>query len=143
MARSGASLSVEHEAVQSLGPMRVVLLDAAAGGFLVAAIVVAAQRRGGRVCSRRVRAFGWVLVAGPLPVAVMLHLLLAPPTSVDQAAFLAGVAAFAVGATLVLGREEDDWREPAEEPSPPWWPAFERDLRDYARERSRRGTVLR
>jgi hypothetical protein len=122
--------------------MRVVLLDAAAGGFLVAAIAVAAWRRGGRARSRLVRALGWVLVAGPLPVAVMLHLLLPLPPSVDQAAFLAGVAAFAVGAALILGRGEDDWSEPAEEPSPPWWPAFERDLRDYDRERSR-GAVPR
>lgn len=123
--------------------MRVVLLDAAAGGFLLAAIAVAAQKRGGRACSQRLRAFGWVLVAGPLPAAVMLHLLLPLPTGVDQAAFLAGVAAFAIGAALVLGREEDDWREPAEAPSPPWWPAFERDLHDYERERSRRERVPR
>ena len=123
--------------------MGVVFFDAAAGGFLVAAIVVAAQRRGGRACSRRLRALGWALVAGPLPAAVMLHLLLPLPTGVDQAAFLAGVAAFAVGAALVLGREEDDWREPAEAPSPPWWPAFERDLRAYEREHSRRETVPR
>lgn len=122
--------------------MRVVLLDAAAGGFLLAAIAVAAQRRGGRACSRRVRFLGWVLVAVPLPVAVMLHLLVPLPTSLDQAAFLAGVAAFAVGAALVLRRDEDDWREPAETPSPPWWPAFERDLRDYEREHSR-GAVPR
>ena len=123
--------------------MGVVFFDAAAGGFLLVAIAVAAQRRGGRACSRRLRALGWVLVAGPLPAAVMLHLLLPLPTEVDQAAFLAGVAAFAVGAAVVLGREDDDWREPAEAASPPWWPAFERDLRAYERERSRRETVPR
>jgi len=73
----------------------------------------------------------------------MLRLFLPLPASLDQAAFLAGVGAFAVGAALVLGREEDDWREPAEAPSPPWWPAFERDLRHYERERSPRETVAR
>ncbi|HEU5211796.1 MAG TPA: hypothetical protein VFU10_03430 [Gaiellaceae bacterium] len=134
---------MEHGAIQSLGPMRVVLLDAAAGGFLLAAIAVAAQRRGSRARSRRVRFLGWVLVAVPLSVAVMLHLLVPLPTSLDQAAFLAGVAAFAVGAALVLRRDEDDWREAGEAPSPPWWPAFERDLGDYERERSRRETVPR
>jgi len=142
MARSRAPLWADRDAIQSLGPMGVALLDAAAGGFLVAAIAVAARRRGGRARSQRVRALGWVMVAGPLPVAVMLHLLLPLPPSVDQAAFLAGVAAFAVGAALVLGREEDNWSESEEEPSPPWWPAFERDLHDYERERAK-GTVTR
>ena len=63
-------------------------------------------------------------MAVPLPLAVVLH--------PGQAAFLASVAAFAVGAALILGDEEEGWnRDDIADETPPWWPAFERDLREY------------
>lgn len=118
-------------------------LDAAAGVLLLAAIAFAAQGSSRRVRSPRVRVIGWALIAGPLPLAVLQHILLSPRQSIDQAAFFAGAAAFALGALLVLGRDEEDWREEADESSPPWWPAFERDFREYELESSRRRRVVR
>src|SRR6266511_2642214 len=124
--------------------MRLLLLDAAVGVLLLAAIAVAAKRPSRRVRSARVRAYGCVLVAGPLPLAVALHLLFSLPEGIDQAAFLGGAAAFAVGAMLILGHEEEeDWREEADENSPPWWPAFERDFHEYDLESSRRRRIVR
>jgi hypothetical protein len=122
--------------------MQLVVLDAAAGGLLLAAIAFAARRQRFGARSHALRVFGWILIAGPLPLAVILHLFAPLPPGADQAAFLTGVAAFAIGAALVLGREEEDWGEPAEDESPPWWPAFERELRDYER-LTRRPKVLR
>src|SRR6266480_3348651 len=110
--------------------MHLVVVDAAVGALLPAAIIVFGTRAR-RPRSGRVRALGWVLVAVPLPLAVALHLAGRLPASVDQAAFLACVAAFALGAALVLSGEEPDWgREDADE-TPPWWPAFEEEFRAY------------
>lgn len=108
------------------------LVDAAVGVLLLTSIALAATSRR-RVRSHRLRALGFALVAVPLPLAVALHLTLRLPGAVDQAAFLAGVAAFAVGAVLVLRADGDDWSEEGEDDSPPWWPAFEREFRIYAR----------
>ena len=118
-------------------------LDAAVGVLLLAVILLAAQRARRRAVSPRLRACGWVLIAGPLPLAVALHTILQLPEGIDQAAFLAGVAAFAVGAALILSGEEEDWREERDEDSPPWWPAFERDLREYELESWRRRVISR
>ncbi|HEX6663505.1 MAG TPA: hypothetical protein VF025_07490 [Gaiellaceae bacterium] len=113
--------------------MLLVLLDAAVGILLLTTIGLAAASRR-RVRSQRLRVLGFALVAVPLPLAVALHLTLRLPGTADQAAFLAGVAAFALGAALVLRADEgDDWGEEHEDDSPPWWPAFEREFRVYAR----------
>lgn len=74
------------------------------------------------------------MVALPLPLALMLHLLVALPASVDQTAFVLGVAAFGAGAFLLLARTGEDEGEShrrAQGPAP-WWPEFEREFRDYA-----------
>jgi hypothetical protein len=123
--------------------MRLLPLDAAVGVLLLAAIILAARRPGRRALSRRVRACGWLLVAGPLPAAVAAHAILQMPEGLDEALFLAGVAAFAVGAALVLSGDEEDWRQEQDEVSPPWWPAFERDLREYELESWRRRVISR
>jgi hypothetical protein len=102
--------------------MRLVLIDGAIGVVLLAAIAVACVRRQPRRPAW-VRATGWLLVALPLPLAVVLRL--------GQPAFLAGVVAFAVGAAIVLGTQEDGWSEQADDDPPPWWPAFERQFREY------------
>jgi hypothetical protein len=110
-------------------------VDVGVGVALVAVIAALAarptRRRG--VASR---ALGWALVAVPLPAAVCLHLAGVFSPNVDQLAFLGSVVAFAVGAALLLGEtdDEEDWREGGDD-SPPWWPEFERELRDYERNR--------
>ncbi|OLD99186.1 MAG: hypothetical protein AUG91_07325 [Actinobacteria bacterium 13_1_20CM_4_69_9] len=120
--------------------MPLVLVDAAVGVLVPAAIIVFGIRAR-RPRSARVRGFGWLLVAVPLPLAVALHLAGRLPATVDQATFLACVAAFALGAALVLSGEEPDWgREDADE-TPPWWPAFEEEFRAY--EASGRSTKVR
>jgi hypothetical protein len=123
--------------------MRLLPLDVVVGVLLLAAIAFAAQRPSRSAPSARVRACGWALVAGPLPLAVLLHLIFPPPESIDQAAFLAGAAAFAIGALIILGRDNEDWREETDESSPPWWPAFERNFREYELESSRRRRIVR
>jgi len=120
--------------------MPLVLVDAAVGVLVPAAIIVFGIRAR-RPRSARVRGFGWLLVAVPLPLAVALHLAGRLPATVDQATFLACVAAFALGAALVLSGEEPGWgREDADE-TPPWWPAFEEEFRAY--EASGRSTKVR
>jgi hypothetical protein len=112
-------------------------VDIGVGVALVALIAALAVRPAHRR-SERSRTLGWVLVAGPLPAAVCLHLVGVLSPNTDQIVFLASVLAFAVGAALLLGTadddEEEDWREGSDD-SPPWWPDFERQLRDYERDR--------
>ena len=116
--------------------MRFLLLDAAAGIGLLATITLS-TRRAPQKRSRNVRALGWMLIAGPLPLAVALH--------ADQVAFLSAVAAFAIGAALILSvDDEDDQRGDADDDSPPWWPEFEREFRAYARRpHARLRTIIR
>jgi hypothetical protein len=109
--------------------MVLLVLDAVLGVLLLTAIAFASRAPERR--SDRARAIGWMLVAVPLPVAVALHAAgeLAPAT--DQIMFVSGVVAFAVGSALLLGsRNDDDWGE-AFDYTPPWWPEFERELREY------------
>ncbi len=121
--------------------MSFVLLDLAAAILLLASIIVASTR-GRRVRSRRLRSLGCVLVAVPLPLAVAVNLALRVPAPADQVSFLAGVTAFAVGAALILRSDEGDWGTGQDDDSPPWWPAFEREFRVYARTSPpRRGKV--
>ena len=123
--------------------MRLVLFDGAIGVLLLAAIMFAGTR-GRPARSDWVRRSGWLLVAVPLPFAVAAHLVASLSRGVDQTAFLAGVMLFAVGAALILGEnEEEDWKqEGAGDETPPWWPAFERDLRAYEQGANRRPGVL-
>jgi hypothetical protein len=122
--------------------MQLVLIDSVAGIALLATIGLVASRRP-RVESRSLRRLGWILVAVPLPSVVALHLSGQLPQTTDQAAFLTAVVAFAVGAALVLSDDEEDWREELESDSPPWWPQFERDFREYSsRPRTRPGAPL-
>ena len=94
------------------------------------ATIILFARRAPQQRSRHVRAFGWVLVAGPLPLAVALHAAGRLPPTADQVVFLSAVAAFAVGAALVLSVDDDeDQRGDADDDSPPWWPEFEREFR--------------
>jgi hypothetical protein len=113
--------------------MRYLLLDAAAGIGVLATITLSA-RRAPQKRSRHIRVVGWVLVAGPLPLAVALHAAGRLPPTADQVTFLSAVAAFAIGAALVLSiDDEEDQRGDADDDSPPWWPEFEREFRAYAR----------
>ena len=124
--------------------MRLLLLDAAAGIGLLATITLSARRAPQRR-SRNIRAFGWVLIAGPLPLAVALHAAGRLPPTADQVVFLSAVAAFAIGAALVLSvDDEEDQLGDADDDSPPWWPEFEREFRAYARRPpARRRTIIR
>ena len=67
------------------------------------------------------------------------------PAPADQLTFLSAVAAFAIGATLVLSFDaEEDKRGDADDDSPPWWPEFEREFSAYARRPpARRRTISR
>jgi hypothetical protein len=109
--------------------MLLVAVDALLGMLLLVTIAVFTARRP-RV-AEGTRAAGWFFVL-PLPLAVVLHLVVELPVAVDQTLFVAGVAGFAIGAALLLGRDDEDWREP-DDGEPPWWPGFEREFRDYAR----------
>jgi hypothetical protein len=103
-------------------------------GLSVLAVIAFAARRSPRSTSSRARrAFGYVLIAVPLPLAVGLHLFLWPASALDRIAFVVGVIAFGTGALLVLsGEEEDDRWELPDDPNPaPWWPDFEREFREY------------
>lgn len=110
-------------------------LDVGVGVALLALIAALAARTAPRR-GDSLRALGWVLVALPLPAAVALHLTGLLERNADQFVFLGGVIAFAAGAALLLGAadDEEDWRL-GEDDSPPWWPDFERELRDYERDR--------
>ena len=95
-------------------------------------LAAAVRPRAGTISDRR-RLLAWTLIAVPLEVAVTLHLLLRLTPIVDEAMFAAGAVAFAVGAFLVLGREEDTGPRAWDEPEPPWWPEFERRFHLYSR----------
>jgi hypothetical protein len=110
---------------------------------LVAALVLGFRGTLFGASSRRRRAVGWLLIALPLPVAVGLETFASPPRVLADAAFVAGLTAFAVGVLLVLTSDDGDGRQGDVDPeSPPWWPDFEREFRAYAR-RSSRPRVLR
>jgi hypothetical protein len=80
-----------------------------------------------------------MLVAVPLPLALVLHLFVGLPAIVDPAAFVLGVAAFGAGAFLILPLDgENDRGVDASDPGPaPWWPDFEREFRAYSDRRVR------
>lgn len=103
------------------------------------AVAGAARREARRPSSDGRRLLAWTLVAVPLPLAVTLHLLLRLPLMVDETMFLTGALAFAAGAFLVLGRDDNDWNgRRGDDSEPPWWPDFERRLQVYSTSRSSR-----
>lgn len=107
-------------------------LNAAIGAFVVVAVVAAAARsRTGAISARR-RLLGWTLIGVPLEAAVAAHLLLRLSSVVDEALFAAGAVAFAAGAFLILGREDDTGLRRGDDFDPPWWPEFERRLHAYS-----------
>ena len=131
-------------AIESSGlDTRLLLLDVAVGGLLLATIAVAARKRGRRVPAPRLRTCAWLLVAVPLPAAVGIHLAGLLSATGDQVLFLIGALAFGTGAVLVLTGDEEDWRDDEVDETPPWWPAFERDLRHWEVEQTRRRRLVR
>jgi len=108
----------------------VLALDVAMGIVLLALIGVVSAYRPVAVSAAARRA-GWVLVAVPLPAAVSCHLFLFHRGPLDESLFLSGVLAFALGAVLVLGRDEDDDGAGDDGLDPRWWPEFERAFHDY------------
>jgi hypothetical protein len=121
--------------------MRLLLFDVGIGVLLLSAIAAAAYMRP-RIDAHILRTYGWMLVALPLPAAVAAHMTMHLPTSVDQTLFVAGAAAFALGAPILLRRDDEGWREEPDDGAPPWWPAFERELREYERGSTRRPKAL-
>ena len=122
--------------------MPILLVDLMLGIALVATVAVGATR-GPLFASERRRVLGWLLIAVPLPLAVGIQLLAPLPPALGETAFVAGVAAFAAGALLVLSSDdEDDLREGTDPETPPWWPEFEREFDEYVR-RTSRPRVLR
>lgn len=123
--------------------MQLLVIDSMLAAVLVAALVLGFRGTLFGASSRRRRAVGWLLIALPLPVAVGLETFASPPRVLADAAFVAGLTAFAVGVLLVLTSDDGDGRQGDVDPeSPPWWPDFEREFRAYAR-RSSRPRVLR
>ena len=123
--------------------MQLLVIDSMLAAVLVAALILGFGGRLSGASSRRRRAVGWLLIALPLPLAVGLVTFASPPRVLADAAFVAGLVAFAIGVLLVLSADDGDGREGDVDPeSPPWWPDFEREFRAYAR-RSSRPRVLR
>jgi hypothetical protein len=121
----------------------ILLVDLVLGIALVATVAVGATRAPLGVSSERRRVLGWLLVAVPLPLAVGIQLLAPLPPALGETAFVAGVAAFAAGALLVLSSDDqDDLREGTDPETPPWWPEFEREFDEYV-SRTSRPRVLR
>lgn len=119
--------------------MSVVVVDVVLGIVLIAAVAIGGRRSSGAApSSARQRALGWFLIALPLPLAVVVEAVAPLPPALAEATFLAGVAAFAAGALLVLRIDRGDGLRGSGDPeTPPWWPEFEREFRAYARRRAR------
>ena len=118
--------------------MQLLVIDSLLAAVLVAALVLGFRETLADASSRRRAAVGWLLVALPLPLAVGLETFASPPRVLADAAFVAGLSAFAAGALLLVSRDEDDGGRADDDPdSPPWWPDFEREFRHYARQVSR------
>jgi hypothetical protein len=114
--------------------MVLLVLDALAGLLLLAGIAAAVTRGNSRQASSERKALGWALIVIPLPLAVGLHLAGRLSLAMDQSAFFLGVAAFAVGAALVItAADDDDFHSENRDDPPPWWPDFEREFQEYAR----------
>ena len=119
--------------------MPILVVNLVLGVALVAAVAVGAGRSSTGTCSERQRVLGCLLIALPLPLAVVIEVFGPPlPPGLAETTFVAGVAAFAAGSLLVLRRDGgDDSRGSVDPETPPWWPEFEREFRSYARRSSR------
>ena len=119
--------------------MPILVIDLVLGVVLVVTIAVAARRRSaGAASSGRQRVLGWLLIALPLPLAVVVEALAPLPPALAEVTFVVGVAAFAAGSLLVVRDDGGDGLREGDEPeTPPWWPDFEREFRAYARRSTR------
>jgi hypothetical protein len=119
--------------------MPILVADLVLGVVLVATVAIAARRSSASAASsERQRAVGWLLVALPLPLAVVLEAVAPLPPALAQLTFVAGVVAFAAGSLLVVRYDGGDGlRDGGESETPPWWPEFEREFRAYARSSTR------
>jgi hypothetical protein len=116
----------------------ILVVDLVLGVALVATVAIAASRSSIGASSERQRVLGWLLIALPLPLAVVMEVLAPLPPLLAETTFVAGVAAFAAGSLLVLRRDGGgDSRGTPDPETPPWWPEFEREFRSYARRSSR------
>jgi hypothetical protein len=116
----------------------ILVVDLVLGIALVAAVALGASRASSGRSSERQRVLGWLLIALPLPLAVVIQVFAPLPPALAETTFVAGVAAFAAGSLLVLRSDDgDDSRGTADPETPPWWPEFEREFRSYARRSSR------
>jgi hypothetical protein len=108
------------------------------GVALLATIGFAATRSPLARQSPARRLLGWLLVVVPLPSVVAFRLFLPWHPAGGEVAFGVGIAAFAVGAVLVLARNDEEDRDSEIDLGPaPWWPEFEREFRAYTRRQSR------
>jgi hypothetical protein len=108
-------------------------------GFGLLLTIGLAATRGRLAAEAPSRSLGWLLIALPLPLVVAFRLTQPSSALGGQAAFVAGVLAFAAGAALILSRRDDadDVGGQADPDPSPWWPEFEREFRAYARRQSR------
>ena len=118
--------------------MPILVMNVVLGTALVATVALGSRRTFFGAASQHRRVVGWLLIALPLPLAVLIEVFSSPPPVFAETAFVAGVVAFAAGALLVLSSDDgDDLRGHGDPDSPPWWPDFEREFRAYARRSSR------
>jgi hypothetical protein len=113
------------------------LIDLASGLTLLGGIGLAARRPLPAKDVPGRQALGWLLVGVPLPSVVALRLFLPGHPAGGAAAFILAIAAFAVGAALLLARDDEDGHDGEDSDPAPWWPEFEREFRAYARRQSR------
>jgi hypothetical protein len=113
-------------------------VDLMLGLTLLATIGFAATRPPSAAALPGRRALGWLLVAVPLPTVVGVRLFLPGHTAGGEAAFVLAIVAFAVGAVVILARDDEDDHYGEMDSSPaPWWPEFERQFRTYEKRQSR------
>ncbi len=118
--------------------MSILVVDLVLGGALVATVALGAGRSSTGSSSARQQVLGWLLIALPLPLTVVVELFAPLPPAFAETTFVAGVTAFAAGSLLVLRRDgRDEGRGTVDPETPPWWPEFEREFRAYARRSSR------
>jgi hypothetical protein len=115
--------------------MPIVVVDLVLGVALVATVAIAARcSAAGAASSDLQRAAGWLLIALPLPLAVVVEAVAPPPPALAQITFVVAIVAFAVGSLLVVRHDGGDGLRDGDQPeTPPWWPDFEREFRAYAR----------
>jgi hypothetical protein len=121
-----------------VSPPLLQLVNLALGLGLLATIGLAATRPPLAAAVPGRRGLGWLLVAVPLPIVVGFRLLQPGYPAGGEAAFVLAAAAFAVGVLLLFARDDEEELDGDSDSGPaPWWPAFEREFRAYARRQSR------